>query len=82
VASNDPNGLDIFYLMLVATIIGFFTVFTVRGMAGNLELRHHVILGNASSGRGRFASVAAPAVCFSLPVAALRRDRYGAPQRH
>ena len=42
VASDDPNGLDIFYLMLVATIIGFFTVFTVRGMAGNLELRHHV----------------------------------------
>jgi hypothetical protein len=42
VAWDDPNGLDIFYLMLVATIIGFFTVFTVRGMAGNLELRHHV----------------------------------------
>jgi len=42
VASDDPNGLDIFYLMLVATIIGFFTVFTVRGMAVNLELRHHV----------------------------------------
>jgi len=42
VASDDPNGLDIFYLMLVATIIGFFTVFTVRGMAGNLELHHHV----------------------------------------
>ena len=42
VASNDPNGLDIFYLMLVTTIIGFITVFQVRALAGNLELRHHV----------------------------------------
>jgi len=42
-ASNDPNGLDIFYLMLVATIIGFITVFQVRGNAPALELRHHLV---------------------------------------
>jgi hypothetical protein len=35
----DPNGLDIFYLMLVTTIIGFFTVFQVRTNAGGLSLR-------------------------------------------
>ena len=42
VAPDDPNGLDIFYLMLVTTIIGFITVFQVRALAGNLELRHHI----------------------------------------
>jgi hypothetical protein len=35
----DPNGLDIFYLMLVTTIIGFLTVFQVRANAGGLGLR-------------------------------------------
>jgi hypothetical protein len=39
-ASTDPNGLDIFYLMLVATIIGFLTVFQVRANAGGLPLHH------------------------------------------
>jgi ABC-type multidrug transport system permease subunit len=41
-ASDDPNGLDIFYLMLVATIVGMVTVFQVRGQAPGLELRHHI----------------------------------------
>jgi hypothetical protein len=46
---HDPNGVDIFYLMLVATIIGFFTVFQVRANAADLLLRHHVtfVLGLA-----------------------------------
>jgi hypothetical protein len=39
-APTDPNGLDIFYLMLVGTIIGFLTVFQVRANAGGLPLRH------------------------------------------
>src|ERR671924_1574033 len=39
-AASDPNGVDIFYLMLVATIVGFITVFQVRGNAGRLPLRH------------------------------------------
>jgi hypothetical protein len=37
-AKTDPNGLDIFYLMLVATIIGFLTVFQTRANAGALPL--------------------------------------------
>lgn len=41
-ASADPNGVDLFYLMLVATIIGFLTVFQVRANAPGLALRHHV----------------------------------------
>jgi len=35
----DPNGLEAFYLMLIATIIGFFTVFQARQNAGGLSLR-------------------------------------------
>jgi hypothetical protein len=38
-APDDPNGIDIFYLMLVTTIIGFFTVFQVRANGGGLSLR-------------------------------------------
>jgi hypothetical protein len=34
----DPNGLVVFYLMLVATIAGFFTVFQVRQNAAGLSL--------------------------------------------
>jgi Protein of unknown function (DUF3533) len=39
-APSDPNGVDIFYLMLVATIVGFITVFQLRANAGGLPLRH------------------------------------------
>jgi hypothetical protein len=39
-ASTDPSGVDIFYLMIVTTIIGFLTVFQVRANAGGLVLRH------------------------------------------
>jgi hypothetical protein len=48
-AANDPNGLDLFYRMLVATIIGFITVFQVLAQAGRLALRHHAafVLGLA-----------------------------------
>jgi hypothetical protein len=37
---HDPSGIDLFYLMLVTTIIGFVTVFQVRGNAAGLPLRH------------------------------------------
>jgi hypothetical protein len=40
--TRDPNGLDLFYRMLVATIIGFITVFQVLAQAGRLARRHHV----------------------------------------
>jgi hypothetical protein len=36
----DPNGLDVFYIMLVTSVIGFTTVFQVRANAGGLSLRH------------------------------------------
>ena len=34
----DPNGVETFYLMIVATIVGFLTVFQVRANAGGLSL--------------------------------------------
>jgi hypothetical protein len=37
--TRDPNGVEIFYLMLVATIVGITTVFQVRTNAGGLSLR-------------------------------------------
>jgi hypothetical protein len=42
VASDDPNGLDIFYLMLVTTIVGISTVLQVRGQVPGLQIRHHL----------------------------------------
>jgi hypothetical protein len=36
---HDPSGVDIFYLMLATTIVGFITVLQVRGNAGGLRLR-------------------------------------------
>jgi hypothetical protein len=39
---HDPNGLNIFYLMLVATIVGFLTVFQVWANAGALRRRQQI----------------------------------------
>ena len=38
-SQGDPNGVDIFYLMLVSTIVGFLSVFQVRANAPGLSLR-------------------------------------------
>jgi hypothetical protein len=38
---NDPSGVDLFYRMLVASIIGFITVFQVNRNAGPLARRHY-----------------------------------------
>ena len=48
-ASADPNGVDLFYLMLIATIIGFLTIFQVKANAPGLAFRHHIafVLGLA-----------------------------------
>jgi hypothetical protein len=48
-AANDPNGIDVFYRMLVATIVGFITVSQVLAQAGRLALRRHAafVLGLA-----------------------------------
>jgi hypothetical protein len=37
-APADPSGVDIFYLVLVSTVIGFITVFQVRANVGGLPL--------------------------------------------
>jgi hypothetical protein len=37
-SAHDPNGVDIFYLMLVSTIVGFITVLQVRANASGLSL--------------------------------------------
>src|SRR4051794_20220324 len=39
---HDPNGLNLFYLMLVTTIVGFLTVFQVLANAGQLRRRHQI----------------------------------------
>jgi hypothetical protein len=38
-ATADPNGTEIFYLLVAATIVGFITVFQVHANAGRLSLR-------------------------------------------
>lgn len=39
-APADPNGVDIFYFVLVSTIVGFLAVFQVRANARGLQLHH------------------------------------------
>jgi hypothetical protein len=41
-SSTDPVGVDVFYLMLVASIVGFVTTFQVRAQVEGFALRHHV----------------------------------------
>lgn len=41
--SHDPSGVDIFYLMLVTTIVGFVTVFQVRANASELPERRRFV---------------------------------------
>jgi hypothetical protein len=61
-SASDPNGLDIFYLMLVTTIVGFLTVFQVRANAGGLRLHHW------TAGMVGFAIAIAAAVALTLVV--------------
>jgi hypothetical protein len=42
-APDDPSGLDVFYRMLIGTIVGFLTVLQVMAHAGPLALRHHSV---------------------------------------
>ena len=41
-AMTDPNGINLFYLMLIATLVGFVGIFQVRVHAGGLMVRHHI----------------------------------------
>jgi hypothetical protein len=67
----DPNGLEIFYLMLVTTIIGFFTIFQVRLNAGGLSLRRWTafVVGLAVAASFVFTLVVGPLLrMLDLPV--------------
>jgi hypothetical protein len=68
---SDPNGVDIFYLMLVATITGFLTVFQVRANAGGVQLRHWTafIVGLALAAALALTLVIGPVLNrFGVPV--------------
>jgi hypothetical protein len=41
--THDPNGLETFYLTLITTIVGFFTIFQVRANAAGLSLRRWTV---------------------------------------
>jgi hypothetical protein len=69
--THDPNGVEIFYLMLVATIVGFITVFQVRAQAAGLRLHHWsaFIVALAVAGSLVFALVDGPLLDrLDLPV--------------
>jgi hypothetical protein len=70
-APSDPNGVDIFYLMLVATIVGFLTVFQVRANAGGVPLPHWTafVAGLAVAAGLAFTLVIGP-ILGRLPVPA------------
>ncbi len=69
--TSDPNGLEAFYLMLIATIIGFFTVFQARQNAGGLSLRRWAafIVGLAVTASFAFTLVVGQVLhLLALPV--------------
>ena len=70
-APSDPNGVDIFYLMLVSTIVGFLTVFQVRANAGDMRPHHWTawILGFALAASLWLTIVVGPVLGrFQVPV--------------
>jgi hypothetical protein len=70
--ASDPNGLDIFYLMLVGTIVGFIAVFQVHANAGALELHRSIafVVGLAVGAALVFTVVDGPLLHrLDLPVA-------------
>jgi hypothetical protein len=69
--ASDPGGLDIFYLMLGTTILGFVTTFQVRGNARPLSLRQWsvFVLAHACAGALVLTLVAGPLLHrLDLPV--------------
>jgi hypothetical protein len=68
---NDPNGVDIFYLMLGTTILGFVAAFQVRANAAPLSLRAWCgfVLAHAGAGALVLALVVGPVLHrLALPV--------------
>ena len=69
---HDPSGVDIFYLMLVATVVGFIAVFQVLANAGSLSPRGWVafVVALALGGSLVFTLVDGPLLGrLALPVA-------------
>jgi hypothetical protein len=69
--THDPSGVEIFYLMLVATIVGFTTVLQVRANAGGLSLRRWTafVVGLAVAAPLAFTLVVGPLLhLLALPV--------------
>ena len=68
---HDPSGIDIFYLMLVATIVGFITVFQIGAHVSEMSLRHwtEFIIGLALAASLVFVLVDGPLLHrLDLPV--------------
>ena len=42
-SEHDPGGVEIFYLVLITTVIGFFTIFQARANAPLPKQRHRII---------------------------------------
>lgn len=69
--THDPNGVEIFYLMLVATIVGFITVFQVGANAGPFSPRRWTafVVGLAAGASLVFTLVDGPLLHrLTLPV--------------
>jgi hypothetical protein len=69
--THDPNGVEIFYLMLVATIVGFITVFQVGANAGAISVRRWIafVAGLAAGASSVFTLVDGPLLHrLTLPV--------------
>jgi hypothetical protein len=69
---SDPQGLDVFYLVLATTILGFTTVFQVRAHAGGLGVRSWTafVLGFASAASLVLTLIAGPVLHrLALPIA-------------
>ena len=67
----DPNGTEVFYLLVVATIVGFITVFQVHANAGSLSLRRWAafVVGLAVAASLAFTVVDGPLLHrLDLPV--------------
>jgi hypothetical protein len=69
----DPNGLVVFYLMLVATIAGFFTVFQVRQNAAGLSLGQWAVFVVALAVAASFVWLPSGATVTALREAAYLR---------
>src|ERR671930_230398 len=68
---HDPSGMDIFYLMLVATIVGFITVFQIGAQVSEMSLRHwtEFIIGLALAASLVFVLVDGPLLHrLDLPI--------------